>query len=237
MQLHLKDCGLLTIEYGSLKGFGGDATRSFLYKVIKNAVIRSAEYTRASDYGDHIDTYTEQQLHSVLCPAISDITKRKFLFEYPLKRKWRGKEAYAGHIDYWASYDSKSYILEVKHAYLSYNSKEPALEIKAKLDDALDQLRGVKNTFPNDHWGRRSYYYGIALEWITFRMGSSDKQKLASNDTNRIRKAYLRLKEKVGLAQASALWVLDETLAKPIQFDNEKFVKFPAVAFIAKMPY
>jgi hypothetical protein len=241
MQSTIDGCGQVTFEFASLKGFGGEATKKFLVKTIKNSIVRASSYCMSSDINDHIDSYSEQPLHSVICPAISDVTNGKFIFEHPLKRKWYGEDPYTGHIDYWASFLGKSYIVEIKHSYLSYQKKQPVTNTITKLEDAVRQLNGVKNTFRRDYPGNDMHYYGIAFEWVTFRKGSTIEEKLEMDDTKEIKDAYASLKQVVGSVQLYGLWMLEDTLLTPVRYNwkknKTKYVQYPAVAFIVSMPY
>jgi hypothetical protein len=96
----IQNSGKLGIEYSTEDGDGIKVSRDFLNKLIRNIVKRSTKYSDETE--DHIFSYREKQLHSVVCPSIADLTPC-CVMEHPLTRKPHGEEEYPGKCDYWIS--------------------------------------------------------------------------------------------------------------------------------------
>ena len=103
----IRNCGELGIEFNDIRGDGARVTREFLRKLIQHIVAKSTRYydeTGRVGVPEHVFAYRERQLHSVVCPAIADITAC-FLVENPLNRKPAGEAEYRGSADYWIYYE------------------------------------------------------------------------------------------------------------------------------------
>lgn len=231
----VKNCGELGIEFENIRGHGARVTREFLRNLLKHIVERCTEYYDQTE--EHVFTYRERQLHSVVCPSIADITP-SFLMENPLTRKPAGEEEYRGNVDYWIFYNNYSFLVELKHTYFAYNNADnPRKSIVKKFARALEQLRSVRKnecrdqTFGN---GLRK----IALEAVVFYRGSKEERKLKidleSRDFRTLFKKLLRNTELEYRSNLRALWVLDERLVEPVKYASS-FEIYPAVAFIGKV--
>jgi len=109
--------------------------------------------------------------------------------------------------------------------------------IAKKFARAVDQISNIRSSemeflcHNRDKW-----YVKIALEWITFRKGSRIKEKLADIDDEKIIKSFNELRKTPILKTANmfALWLPEKRLRTPIEYSN-RYVKYPAVALIAKV--
>lgn len=231
----VKNCGELGIEFENIRGRGARVARDFLRKLLKRIVERCTEYYSQTE--EHVFTYRERQLHSVVCPSIADITLG-FLMENPLTRKPAGEEEYRGNVDYWIFYNNYSFLLELKHTYFAYsNADNPRKSIAKKFGRALEQLRSVRKnecrdqTFGN---GLRK----IALEAVVFCRGSKEecrlKIDLEGRDFRTLFKKLLRNTELEYRSNLRALWVLNGRLVEPVEYANS-FKIYPAVAFIGNV--
>lgn len=239
----ITNCGDLSIDFIDFqKACGGKIpekiTRIFLRKLIVNIIINSTIYSdrtasKNDDYRDYIYRYSEKSLTTVICPSIFKITPI-FMIEQPSKRKVKGKESYTGHIDYRASYRDITFAIELKHTRLTYG-KEPKEQVSKYFDKAIEQLNSISKVNmkvlcqDND-----KYYIKIALELITFRKGSMQSDKLNQADEEIIKETYITLRKSLKKANMFALWLPSKRLTKPIE-DLHKFVKYSAVAFVAKV--
>jgi hypothetical protein len=241
----IKNCGMLGIDFVNLRtpceGRTLETiTKSFLSKLVKNCVIRATSYSDKTakgdeNYRDYIYRYSEKPLHSIICPSLADITPI-FMIEQPSTRKPRGRQAYSGHIDYRVSYKDATYIIELKYARLTYG-KKPKDKVKDNFEKAIEQISHIKRSEMEFLCQKNDkYYLRIALEWITFRKGSKEGEKLENSDTEQIKMSFDQLRKINTLKTANmfALWLPEERLRKPIEYTN-KFVKYPAVGFIAKV--
>ena len=231
------DFGELEIRYGRIRGRGAKITKEFLGRLLHYIVIRSTKYYDKAGYAgepDHVFTYRERQFHSVVCPAIADITSY-FLIENPLNRRPAGEAEYPGSVDYWIYYKNYSFMMELKHTYFAYTRADnPRGSVTERFSKALQQLGDIRKdecrslTFGN---GLRK----IALEAVVFYRGSKERSKLKVDIKSRnFRALFRRLLRNTELEQRSnlhALWVLNERLVAPFEYANS-FEIYPAVAFI-----
>jgi len=116
----INNCGKLGFDFSIGDGVGKRIVKDFSKNLIQNIVKRSTKYFDESNKKDHIFSYGERQLHSVLCPSIADLT-HYYVMEHPVTRKPHGEDEYSGHIDYWINYRNYSILMELKHCYFAYN--------------------------------------------------------------------------------------------------------------------
>jgi hypothetical protein len=231
------DYGELEIRFGVLKGSGANIAKEFLRKLIYRIIIRSTKYyDNAGCIGepDHAFTYREKQFHSVVCPAIADITPY-FLIENPLYRKPAGEEEYSGCVDYWIFYKNYSFMIELKHSYFAYTqANNPCRIIAERFSKALQQLEEIRKD------ECRSLTYGnglrkIALETVVFYRESKEENKLKfdvkSENFRALFKKLLRNTELENRSNFHALWILSNRLVAPFKYANT-FEIYPAAAFV-----
>ena len=95
-------------------GEGTRIARAFLDQTLEHLARRTLEYYELT--GEHVFAYGERQIHSVLFPAILDISDAA-LAELPITRKpWGGTKS-SGRVDYWIWFRDTIVLLEVKHAF------------------------------------------------------------------------------------------------------------------------
>ncbi len=229
----LKKSGKLTIDFQNLDGLGEIVTKSFLSGVVERVAIRTTEYF--DETGDYVFRYKERQIHSVLCPAIADVTP-SYLIEHPLERKPVGEEKYRGHVDYWAMYRRLSYLIELKHAFQAYSEDTPRKSICKKFSRAIRQLKDVRTDECEYLCGDNKKLLKIALETVTFYKGSKVKEKLTDIKDSEIIDCYNSLKKSRSLNNMNiyALWLADKRMTQPFEYSN-CFEIYPAVAFFAKI--
>lgn len=237
----INGCGELGIEFGRIGGRSVKVPKDFLRKLLRRIVVRSTEYydnalTLLGEQ-DHVFTYRERQLHSVVCPSIGDITSY-FMIETPLTRKRTGEPEYSGAVDYWIYYKDRCFLVELKHVYFAYRKADnPAKGITRKFEHALKQLNSIRKD------ESRSLAFGkrlrkIALEVVVFYRRSKEKRRLEIDLESRDFRALF--KELVKNAQfrhrpnLRALWILDQRLVKPFRVGNT-FETNPAVGFIGNI--
>ncbi len=236
----IRNCGELGIEFNDIRGHGARVTTEFLRELIQHIVARSTRYydeTGCVGVPEHVFAYRERQLHSVVCPAIADITAC-FLVENPLNRKPAGEAEYRGSADYWIYYRDYSFLMELKHTYCAYTRvDDPRKSIARKFTRALEQLRNVRKeecidlTFGK---GLRK----ITLEVIVFYRGSAEESKLKVDLERRNFRALfrklIRNTELKHMSNLRALWVLNRRLVEPAEYANS-FEIYPAVAFVGNI--
>lgn len=242
----LDNCGRLGIDFENLiepceKKAIVAITEDFLSKLVKNSILRATDYSDKTargnkEYRDYIYRHSEKQLSAVVCPSLADIAPI-FLIEQPSKRKPRGKDAYTGHIDYRASYRRVLYIIELKYARFTYGMKPPET-IAEKFTEAINQIKDIKrDEMEFLCHNRDKWYIKIALEWITFKKGSWNREKLTALDDEKIIKSFNGLRKTPVLKTANmfSLWLPEKRLRTPIEYRGKYCRKYPAVALIAKV--
>ena len=235
--------GHLEIKFNKIGGRGARISKEFLRSLLRQIVIRSTKYhddaklTGVADYRDHVFTYRERQLHSVVCPAIASLTSH-FLIENPLERKPTGKPEYSGSVDYWIFYKHFSFLMELKHTYFGYTRAEhPRTSIAGKLSAALKQLDDIRiEECRNQTFGKG--LRKIALEAIVFYRGSRDAKSLTAGiEIANFESLFRKLIENAKIGpkiNLRALWVLDRRLVEPFQY-GKSYEIYPAVAFIGHL--
>lgn len=234
MQLEtLRGCGKLGIEFTKKDSEGARVSKKFLEQLVTNIVKRSVSYYKKTN--DHPFYYSEKQLNSVVCPAIADITP-SYLMEYSLKRKPVGEEEFSGRADYWIYYKDYAFLMELKHEYCAYNSvNPPRASIFNAFDDALQKLKMIRKDECRLCATGTNNLIKIAFEAIVFYGGSKIKNKRKAWKSKNFEQVFKDLLENSGLnkvANMTALWVLDESLVEPYDFDKGYFEVYPAVAFV-----
>lgn len=199
--------------------------------MIERSIKKATKYF--DETGDHVFSYREKQLHSIICPSISEITY-SFLIEHPLKRKPANEEKYSGNVDYWASYKGIGFFIELKHAYFACSQETPRKSIGTRFNRAIRQLKDIRsaecrNVCNDDR------FLKIALEGVTFFKSNYSKENLTF-ERSEIIEVFDWLKKSKSLNKANfyALWILDKRMNDPFEYSNG-FEFYPAVTFIGKI--
>lgn len=238
----IKGCGKLGIEFGRIGGKGSRVTRDFLHNLLPIVVKRSKQYYVKT--GDHVFTYSERQLHSVVCPSIAEITNA-YIIEHPITRKPIREKEYRGNVDYWISHNKFSFLMELKHTYFTYNRLDsPRRSIARKFLDATRQLMRIKKDECEDPYllaGNKGLIK-MALEVVVFRRGTRNPNQNLEDDLRLdFKDLFDRMLDNTGLWKKTnfrALWLLHENLVEPFEYESTYGIKkviFPAVAFIGKL--
>lgn len=231
----VRHCGKLGLEFSNVKGYGSRVSRDFMRNLLKNIVKRSTDYYDETE--EHIFTYREKQMHSVVCPSIADVTL-SYVMEHPLIRKPAGEEEYPGNVDYWISYRNYSFLMELKHTYFGYrNADNPRKEIIEKFEDAIEQLESIRKDMCRELIVNNNGLIKIALETVIFYEGSKNpigKDKIMMRNFKIL---FKKLMNNTGLKYKSnlrALWILNDRLIKDVNYGNWYEI-YPAVAFIGNI--
>jgi hypothetical protein len=228
----IKGLGELGVEFSKEDDDGSRVAKDFLEKLVKNIIKRSIKYYEATE--DHVFTYREKQLHSVVCPSIADITD-SYLIEHPLKRKRRGeKQAHHGNVDYCVRHRNTTFLLELKHTYFAYrNTNYPRKSIVEKFEDALDQLKKI----PRNQYSTlltSDFLLKVALETIVFYRSSKNKNLEDNLESAIFKQAFEKMLVSTGLSTKSnfqALWIINRKFVTPFPADKSNDI-YPAVAFV-----
>jgi len=230
----VKNCGELGVKFQNIDSDGARVSRDFLRKLLNNAVKRCTDYY--NETGEHIFTYREKQLHSVICPSIADITP-SYMIEHPLKRRPSGEDEISGHVDYWISYRNYSFLMELKHCYFAYrNADNPSQRISYKFNSAMNQLKNIRK----DECKNLTINKGlikIALLFVVFYEGSKDTISTDILGDRDFKNLFKKLMENVELQNTSnlrCLWLLNERLIETVEYANWSEI-YPAVAAIGNI--
>lgn len=201
-------------------------------QLVDNIVRRSTNFY--DETGEHVFAYREKQLHSVVCPSIADITAG-YVIEHPLKRKPPGEEESHGNVDYWVRYRNYSLLIELKHCYFAYNrANNPRSSIITKLNSAMEQLGNVRTDQSRWLATETKGLVKIALEAIVFYKESKNRISKRSVKDLDFEELFRKLVENTDLNKMSNtrfLWILNERLLKPLEYNNGIYGMFPAVSF------
>lgn len=223
--------GELGIEFLQKDGDDVRVSKDFCQKLICNIIKRSTKYFKATK--EHIFIYGEDQLHSVVCPSIADLTF-SYVMEHPLNRKPHGKEEYPGKCDYWISYRKYSFLMELKHSYWNYMN-DPREVISNRFKDCINQLKGVK-TVECRNLTINNGLIRIALQAIVFY--EVVQKDIANNDFEKrdLKDAFEQLINNTALIDSNmrSLWLLHPKLIRPQETDN-RYEIYPAVAFVGRV--
>jgi hypothetical protein len=216
---NIRNCGKLSIEFGQIEGIGKRTTKKFLTTLLEKIIENAIRYY--DNTSDSVFSYRERQLDTVICPAIADQTLA-FLTEHPLKRKPSGEDEYPGFVDYWASFNGVSYLMEIKQAYYGYKSGRIRASIPNRFSEAIDQLRDVRKETCEDLCQGDKNLFKIALEAITFFRSSFEKKELIGYKTVPIINAFQRLKTLNPLNEGNmhALWLVDRNKVEPYDYTD-----------------
>ena len=227
----IKNCGELGIEFTFKDGDGTRVSKDFLRNLFYNIVKRSFNYFEET--GEHIFTYREKQLHSVICPSIADITP-SYMMECPLTRKPAGEDEYPGHADYWVSYRNYEFLIELKHSYFAYrNVDNPGQKIEEKFDSAMEQLEKIG--IDSCEWLtiNNKGLIKIALQAIVFYQNSNEQipvDNLKDRDFKELFNKLIKNTKLMNKTNLMSLWLLDDKL-KLDEYDDG----YPAVAFVGNI--
>lgn len=139
------NCGRINIES---KGCKNKGLLIFINRVMRNISKENKFFLHKNNYYFSPIAYGERQLNSLLFPAIKSSSKGA-IFDFPLNRKhkYRRRDKYSlGWVDYCVWYDSNRMALfEVKHDWLSCNSKRIRENTTHKWKSIRKQLKSIDN--------------------------------------------------------------------------------------------
>lgn len=233
----INNCGKLGFDFSIGDGVGKRIVTDFSKNLIQNIVKRSTKYFDETNKKEHIFSYGETQLHSVVCPSIADLTYY-YVMEHPVTRKPHGEDEYSGHIDYWIYYRGYTILMELKHCYFAYNNSNPNKRISEKFNKSLKQLNDVKMDECREL--TENYDKGlikIALQMIVFYQGSQNRISNKDLKDGDFEEVFDRLILNPDLNESNfkSLWLLHDRLNKSVKFDENYFELYPAVAFVGKV--
>ena len=205
----------------------------FLRSLTKRFLIRSRNYWNEADELPYV--YRERQLHSVLCPAIADITPY-FLAEAPMKRRYsdsNGERTQSqGWVDYFCHYRDVSVFLEVKHGF--HSARKPVVRkyVDRYWRAAAKQQGSIGRHMR--HWIEGKGGVRVSLLFLPFYASSKDGEvdRTITDD-------YLRDRDCEVFAQLkpspnwSALCICHKDVSGPYDYDNG-WEEYPALAIYGK---
>lgn len=217
----------------------GEGVRT-LRRFLQEITIKEAEYCvkHIKNVGFPPFMYTEKQLHTIITPAISDISDA-FLLESSVNRKWttinNEMDDSHGWVDYWCLYKDYNYYMELKHGFVSYRSAIIRQSVKNEWEIACDQLNVI-----NDEINEQKQYakgiFKIVYHVLPIYIGAKNKDNLEFDKEKmfNIQKIAIKgISDKVP-ANWSCIWILDDELTDYYEF---KFgcEKYPAVLILSNV--
>jgi len=232
----MRTIGDLYIESRLSDGAGIRVTNDFLSKLTKGFAKRTSRFMYA-----HVGVpfvQKERQLHSLLIPALADITDM-FMIEFPIKRNWsslstRDFDDSHGWVDYWCRYRDIVFFIELKHGFISSKTglvNQSLHETWGKAREQLDVIE--KEVDIHKEWS--SGVFRIALEIVPlYETVNSGEPKILSDLDNMFKIQKNCIDELNPSPNWSAIWRLHKELAGPHQFTNTKEC-YPGIVFLARV--
>lgn len=222
-------------------GTGKRVTRDFLQQLLKGFAEQSLKHINFFDNSTPSIppfAYREKQLHSVIAPAICEISD-SFLMECPVSREWSKKEKNLkdrmGWLDYWCRYRDFDFFIELKHSYFQYD-KSVRKETIEKWKESIKQLSLLKAE-AKDYGQYCNGVISIALEVVTIFDDVKTKGTIPLYKKSVLEemqeKCFNELKPK---PDWSGIWILDKESVKRTYFEYDESTEvYPAVIMVAKV--
>ncbi len=234
----LKNIGKLQVIDKIQDGAGKRIAKDFLRQLLEEFSRCSFRHIDFFDYGIAPFAYREKQVHSVIAPAISKITKNAFLMECPVNREWSKKEKKlednAGWLDYWCRYREFDFFIELKHSYFKYGKsvRKDTKEKWGQSVEQLDLLGSEAEAYSKDCKG----VITIALEVVTIFDTLKDYKDIPNHKIDIMLEMQKQCFDSLNPAPNwSGLWMLHKDLTKKTRFEFETSIEiFPGVILIAK---
>jgi len=232
----MRTIGDMYVESRIPDGPGVRITNDFLSRLVKGFAKRTSQYMYAIEGVPFVQR--ERQLHSLLIPALSEITAM-FMIEFPTKRNWssvspREYNDSHGWIDYWCRYRDITFFIELKHGYISSRTGLVNGSLQDSWQEAIKQLNVIENGVDSEK-EVSSGVFRIALEIVPiYETVNKGKPKTLGDMDNLFKIQNDCFKELEPPPNWSALWKLHNNLAGPHQFLNKKEC-YPGILFLARV--
>jgi len=232
----IKGIGKLNIQSNIKDGLGKRVANAFYQQLVVQFAKNSAKYIYGTEEAPF--AYRERQLHSILAPAIADLTKGIYLMECPIEREWsiiKNEEwkNSLGWVDYWCRYRNYDFLIELKHNFNSYKKESIRKSIFDNWNYMNDKQLSVmdKEAIRFSEFSKGVILTGIHI--ITIYECSEESSSIERyeellniqhNFSNQLKPSW------------SGLWVLHRNLAEQCSWKKEKRNEYyPAVLFLVSL--
>lgn len=138
----VRNCGKINIEHSIEDGQGMRNAKSLLKDLSIEFAKRSRMFFDAS--GDLPYIYREKQLHSILVPALWDLSDL-VMTELPVYRLSNSnKDKKFGWVDYLVKKGNTVFLIELKHSYFGYHAKELRKTSLKEWNTAIEQINNIE---------------------------------------------------------------------------------------------
>jgi hypothetical protein len=211
------------------KGKGHQITQEFLNNLTEHFIKQSISYY--DNVGELPFVYKEKQIHSVLFPAIHNISEAAFL-EAPIIRKKSGR---IGWIDYWVLYKSTVFLIEIKHCWGSVVSPKLSSKIITNWNAVVDQIIDIKKSEITNQSESGSKIIKIALMVIPYYQSSKSSESLKTLGQNECLDTFENhINQFTKKPSCSYIWFLHDRLQEHFEY-NDRFECYPFVGIVAKI--
>lgn len=239
IQITKRNIGNFIIESNLKKGDGFKIVLEFLEKLFIEFSKQATKYMNSIS-NDTPFAYKERQLHSLLAPAISNLTDI-FLMEQPIYRVWDKRKNrdgidYSGWLDYWCRFNNYDFFIEVKHGYAAYRNDIIRKCNKKNWVSSITQLDNAKKEAKNYKTQSKGVFL-VALNFVTIFYGTKKEESDPQFDLNILSEIKNNYNEELSpQPNWSALWMLHEELYKnsflELRKNNEYYPGIIALANI-----
>lgn len=217
-------------------GQGQRVANDFLTRLTNGFARRTAKYMRVTREVPFV--FRERQLHSIIAPTLDDFTDA-FLMELPTQRSWsvtadeRTSDSH-GWIDYWCSYRNISFLVELKHGFISGKSGQIRKDVKAEWETAILQLDAIEEEAKfQGQWSNGTLRVALHVLPLFERHAQADGKPV--NDLEKLLEIQKRAMEELERRPNwSAMWKIHEGIAGPYEYSNA-IEFYPGVLIVANV--
>ncbi len=217
-------------------GQGQRIANDFLTRLANGFARRTAKYIRAT--GEVPFVFRERQLHSIIAPTLDDFTDA-FLMELPTKRSWsltadeRNSDSH-GWIDYWCSYRNISFLVELKHGFISGKTGQLRKYVKEEWETAILQLDAIEDEAKLQGQCSKGALR-IAVHVLPLFESCSQVGKKPDQDLKKLLEIQQRAMEELERKPNwSAMWKIHEGIVGPYEYSNA-IEFYPGVLLVANV--
>lgn len=217
----------IVIKHG-LKGPASKSAPKFLESVHKLFIKKCTNYFNITY--DRAFYYSELRTHSVLLPAIAQISDA-ILVEHPINKGER-----SGRVDYFVLSGNQIYLIELKQGWLAYNTANPTNDICSKWQNAIGDLNDISWDDAFSLYPSIPTVAKISLMVTPMYESSNDETVLynKSYPPDIILEKFTSFSDKLKpKPNWTAIWSLNDKQEQTIQVKSGRFERYPAVALIA----
>lgn len=234
MNEKIRTVGDIYYEFSLVDGPGIRIIKEFMMKLVRAFSKQASSYIRVT--GEVPFVFKERQLHSILAPALASFTDA-FLMESPVNRNWSAmsiEERVDSHgwVDYWCYYRGISFLMELKHGFISSRTGNVTKTVREDWKQAIEQLNVIeKEAKVQSECTNGAFRVALDVlplyETVNSGRFKTENEKIISIHRN-------SLLEFEPLPNWSALWLLHKDLIGPYEYLNSTEY-YPGVLFLSRI--